>query len=46
MMKLTLGIAVVAIVALLAGGVFLATWDIPAPSATVEKTVPDDRFPR
>jgi small neutral amino acid transporter SnatA (MarC family) len=28
------------------GGVFLATWDIPAPSARVEKVLPDDRFPR
>lgn len=46
MMKITLVIAVVALVGLLAGGIFLATWDIPAPSATVEKTVPDDRFPR
>jgi hypothetical protein len=46
MMKLTLVIAVVALVGVLAGGIFLATWDIPAPTATVEKTVPDDRFPR
>lgn len=28
------------------GAVFLATWDIPAPSQTVEKVLPDDRFPR
>jgi len=28
------------------GVVFLATWDIPPPSAAVEKVVPDDRFPR
>ncbi|MDJ0683935.1 MAG: hypothetical protein QNJ84_04495 [Alphaproteobacteria bacterium] len=26
--------------------VFLATWDIPAPTATVERQLPDDRFPR
>jgi hypothetical protein len=45
-MRLTLIILSVLIVALLGGGVFLVTWDIPAPSATVEKTVPDDRFPR
>ncbi len=24
----------------------LATWDMPAPSRTVEKVIPDDRFPR
>jgi cell division septal protein FtsQ len=27
-------------------GVFLATWDIPAPTAPVSKTISDDRFPR
>jgi len=45
-MRLTLIILAVVVVVLLAGGVFLVTWDIPAPSATVEKMVPDDRFPR
>ena len=30
-----------------AGGVgWLATWDIPAPVSTVEKVLPDERFPR
>ncbi len=30
-----------------AGGfVFLMAWDIPAPSQTVEKTLPDDMFPQ
>ena len=29
-----------------AGGVFLLTWDIPPPSQTVEKVLPDDRFPQ
>ena len=28
------------------GGVFLASWDIPAPSSKIEKVLPDDRFPR
>jgi hypothetical protein len=31
---------------LVGGGVFLAAWDIPAPSAKVEKVLPNDRFPR
>ena len=33
---------------LIIGGslVFLMTWDIPAPSHTVEKTLNDSRFPR
>lgn len=34
------------IVALAGGGVFLATWEIPAPTAKVEKVIPDERFPR
>lgn len=29
------------------GGVaFLAAWDIPAPTASVERVIPDERFPR
>lgn len=34
------------ILALAGGGVFLATWKIPAPTAKVEKVIPDERFPR
>jgi hypothetical protein len=26
------------------GGIFLASWDIPAPKAKVEKTIPNDRL--
>ena len=29
-----------------AGALFLTTWDIPAPSAPVEKVIPNERFPR
>ena len=29
-----------------AGAVFLATWEIPPPSAKVEKVIPDERFTR
>ncbi len=44
MNRLTL-IAVAAVVIALAGGaIFLATWEIPAPSAKVDKVVPDARF--
>jgi hypothetical protein len=28
------------------GGIFLATWNIPAPTATIEKVIPNDRFQR
>jgi len=37
---------VVVVIVLVGGAVFLATWDIPAPSRQVEKTLPNDRFPR
>lgn len=37
---------VLAVLALVVGAAFLATWDIPAPVAKVEKVIPDDRFPR
>jgi len=33
-------------VILIGGAVFLATWDIPAPTSQVEKVLPDNRFPR
>lgn len=40
-------VILVLIVVLLAGGAgWLATWDIPAPVTTVEKVIPDERFPR
>ena len=39
-------VLVLLVVAIAGGGVFLATWDIPAPSRTVERVLDDDRFPR
>ncbi len=40
-------IAVALVVVILVGGtVFLMIWDIPAPTAHVEKVIPDARFPR
>lgn len=39
-------ILVLVVVILVGGAVFLATWDIPAPSRQVEKTLPSDRFPK
>jgi hypothetical protein len=40
-------IALVVVAGLLtSGAIFLLTWDIPPPSAPVEKVLPDDRFPR
>ncbi len=38
-------IVIVLVLALLVGGaVFLATWDMPPPTATVEKVIPNDHF--
>lgn len=33
------------VVVSIGGAIFLAYWDIPAPSATVEKVLPNVRFP-
>lgn len=45
-MKLTTFVIALALVLLAGGAVFLASWDIPAPSVEVEKTIPNDRFKR
>lgn len=38
---------IVAVLAILVGGaVILATWDMPAPSTTIEKVIPNERFTR
>ncbi|WP_207483731.1 hypothetical protein [Arenibaculum pallidiluteum] len=44
--RLLLILLILVLLALVGAGAFLATWDIPAPSAGTEKTIPDDRFPR
>jgi hypothetical protein len=31
-------------VVMVGGAVFLSTWDIPAPTAPIEKVLPNDRF--
>ena len=46
MRKLTTIIGVAVLVLLGVGVAFLATWEIPPPSAKVEKEIPDDRFSR
>jgi len=45
MSKVTVVIIAGVAAALLVGLGLLATWDIPAPTAPVEKIIPDDRFP-
>jgi len=44
--RLSLFLLVVVVGALAVGGVFLMTWDIPAPTTTVEKVIPNERFER
>ncbi|MDA0664793.1 MAG: hypothetical protein O3B08_18440 [Proteobacteria bacterium] len=46
MRSFTKVLAILLVIALAGLGVFLATWDIPAPSQSVEKVLSDDRFPR
>jgi len=31
---------------LMAGAVFVATWEVPRPTAKIEKVIPDERFAR
>ena len=44
--KLTIGVVVVVVLAVLGGAAFLALWNPPVPSAPVEKVLPDARFPK
>ncbi|MCW8914709.1 MAG: hypothetical protein OQK24_02515 [Magnetovibrio sp.] len=46
MRKMPVFLLVLVLVAVGGGAVMLATWDIPAPVSTVEKVIPDERFPR
>ncbi len=43
-MRLSVLLIVVVLGAAVAGGVFLTTWKIPAPTQKVEKVIPNDRF--
>ena len=46
MSKTSKFLAFLLVTVLAAGGFFIVTWEIPAPTIQVEKTIPDDRFPR
>lgn len=46
MKKLSRLILILVVLLIAGGGVFLATWEIPAPTETIERDLPDDRFPR
>ena len=44
--KLTIGVIVAVVLAVLGGALFLALWNPPAPTAPVQKVLPDARFPK
>ena len=46
MNKIVLMVLCAGLLSVAAGLVFLLTWDIPAPSQTVERELADDNFPR
>ena len=46
MVKLAALLVVVLVLALVAGGLILAYWELPVPSSHVEKVLPDARFPK
>jgi hypothetical protein len=39
-------VLVTLLVVMLGGMVFVATWEIPPPTARVERVIPNDQFPR
>lgn len=45
MRKFTFVLSIAVVIAIAAGLVVLAAWDIPAPTTHVEKVIPDDHFP-
>jgi hypothetical protein len=44
--KFILIVFLILLVAAAAGAVVLMFWDVPAPTARVERIIPDARFPR
>ena len=44
--KVTIAFVLVVALLLVGGGIFLTLWNPPAPSAPVEKVLPDARFPK
>lgn len=46
MSKIAAVLVVLVLAVIVGGGIFLATFDLPPPSAKVEKVIADDRLPR
>lgn len=45
MAKIWLILIIAIVVTIIGAGIYLMTADIPAPTQTIEKTLPDDAFP-
>ena len=46
MAKLWLSLIILILLSIVGAGIYLMTADIPAPTERVEKTLPDDMFPK
>ena len=46
MSTVTRFLIVLVLVVVLGGVLFLVTWDIPPPTARIEREIPDERLPR
>jgi hypothetical protein len=46
MSKIAAVLVALVLAVIVGGGIFLATFDLPPPSAKVEKVIPDDKLPR
>ena len=46
MKKVALIALAILLLVIIGGGVFLASWNIPAPAQKIEKPVPDDKMPK
>jgi hypothetical protein len=46
MSKIFRFVALLVLVVIAGGAVLLSAWRIPAPSAKIEKVIPNDKFPR
>jgi hypothetical protein len=44
--KVLFAASIASVLVLLVGAAVLMTWDVPRPTAQVEKVIPDERFPR
>ena len=44
--KVLFAAALASVLVLLIGAALLMTWEVPRPTAQVEKVIPEERFPR